>query len=168
MEKSWFGLPTIMRIRKEPCRKGWRAKFKVGPLRELTNSYLKALQSDLELLQREVNWPFEVLHSQKKQLSQLYSFISVSLELPLYSWISGLDDYIHVEWAVSSESVNPLLHTTIILQHSSNCSFKGWPIGLSWRGADLALFEELFYWLSWESQKIDSLEGVLRYFSLGF
>ncbi len=35
-----------------------------------------------------------------------------------------------------------------------------------WR-ADLALFKKTFHWLSWKSQKIDSPEGVLRYFSLG-
>ncbi len=33
-------------------------------------------------------WP----HSQKKQLTPLYIFISVSFELSLCSWIAGLDD----------------------------------------------------------------------------
>ncbi len=32
---------------------------------------------------------------------------------------------------------------------------------------DLALFKEPFYWLTCESQKIHSPEGVLRYFSFG-
>ncbi len=35
-------------------------------------------------------------HSQKKQLTPLYIFISVSFELSLYIWIGGLDDDIQV------------------------------------------------------------------------
>ncbi len=33
-----------------------------------------------------------VIHSQKKQLTQLYIFISACIELSLYSWIAALDD----------------------------------------------------------------------------
>ena len=36
-------------------------------------------------------------HSQKKQLIQLYIFISKSFELPLYSWIAGLHD--DIQWS---------------------------------------------------------------------
>ena len=35
-------------------------------------------------------------HSQKKQLTPLYIFISASFELSLYSWIDGLDD--DIQW----------------------------------------------------------------------
>ena len=35
-------------------------------------------------------------HSQKKQLTPLYIFISASLELSLYSWIACLDDDIQL------------------------------------------------------------------------
>ncbi len=36
------------------------------------------------------------IHSQKKQLTQLYIFILASLELSLYSWIACLDDDIQL------------------------------------------------------------------------
>ncbi len=35
--------------------------------------------------------------SEKKQLTPLYIFNSVSFELSLHSWIAGLDDYI--QWS---------------------------------------------------------------------
>ena len=38
----------------------------------------------------------ETVHSQKKQLTPLYIFISAILELSLYSWIACLDDDIQL------------------------------------------------------------------------
>ncbi len=38
---------------------------------------------------KDVNW---LLHSQKKYLTPLYIFISVSFEMSLYSWIADWDD----------------------------------------------------------------------------
>ena len=37
------------------------------------------------------------MHPQKQQLTPLYTFISVTFELFLYSWIYGLDD--DIQWS---------------------------------------------------------------------
>ena len=60
------------------------------------SSYWALLQFNIDknLLCLEGVW---WIHSQKKQLTPLYIFSSVSFELSLYSWISGLDD--DIKWS---------------------------------------------------------------------
>ena len=58
-----------------------------------------------QFLHEMIGYYLIILHTQEKQLTQLYIFISACFELSLYSWIAGLDDGLQLSELFPSESV---------------------------------------------------------------
>ena len=82
--------PVIIQFHSVPHIPVWFVVRSHGEFYPLCVPTCNIIQDKVPLYYPIVPFIIQLLHSQKKQITQLYIFIVVSFELSIYSWIAGL------------------------------------------------------------------------------